>query len=305
MVLESIIDPEQARKNPSLLFVDSLILSTVCLFVSYYVFQQSASMLNIAFITFAFVPILSQIFKEEEEKEAEHPGSSLGFLSRHSPLIGFFGWMFLGIVVSYAFWYLVLPATAATFCFGGSCVPLPSSEVVFKDQLQTIGSINSINAHIAGQASFLPAQCKDFWAYFKLILVNNESVLMLAILFSFIFGAGAIFIIAWNASVLGVKIGTEAAVLSQVYGTGFLETMMGFAQGLFNSLARVPYGIFEIPGFFVGAIAGGIISIAVTKKKYHSHEFRTIAKDALFLTMLAAVLIVVGAAIEAYLISLC
>ena len=40
-----------------------------------------------------------------------------------------------------------------------------------------------------------------------MIFLNNIRVLFLCIIFAFIYGAGAIFILTWNASIVGVAIG--------------------------------------------------------------------------------------------------
>ena len=40
------------------------------------------------------------------------------------------------------------------------------------------------------------------------IFINNMGVLFLCIIFSFLYGAGAIFILTWNASVIAAAIGS-------------------------------------------------------------------------------------------------
>jgi len=118
------------------------------------------------------------------------------------------------------------------------------------------------------------------------IFNNNYFVLVLAILFSFLYGAGAIFLIGWNASVIGTVVGAEI-VFDQL------------GSGIARLVGILPHGLFEIGGYFIGAIAGGIISIALTTKKYSEHGFEVILKDTIILVMIAFALLVIGSIIEA------
>jgi uncharacterized membrane protein SpoIIM required for sporulation len=140
----------------------------------------------------------------------------------------------------------------------------------------------------------------DFWSVFNCIFGNNSFVLGLAVLFSFAYGAGAIFLIAWNASVIGVIIGTDMLALYSSYaGLGVLGLVLAYLHGLVNAIGFLPHGIFELSAYFIGSIAGGIISVALTRKKYGAKDFELIAKDTLILLFLAYFLLFIGAMIEA------
>src|SRR3989344_2654844 len=71
-------------------------------------------------------------------------------------------------------------------------------KLLFSSQLDTIDSINS---RVSGKAI-------DTTNIFAQIFLNNIKVLMFCIFFAFFYGAGAIFILAWNASVISAAIGT-------------------------------------------------------------------------------------------------
>ena len=90
--------------------------------------------------------------------------------------------LFLGFVVAFVLWYCVLPASLV--------------ESSFRYQTDTIQRINS---QIVGAHSSLGT--------FMYIFMNNIKVMIFCVLFSFLFGAGAIFILTWNASVIAAAIG--------------------------------------------------------------------------------------------------
>ena len=91
--------------------------------------------------------------------------------------------LFLGITLACAIWYVVLPQNIVTG--------------LFETQTSTIQAINSrVTGAVTGP-----------WPLFSKIFFNNVKVLIFCILFSFVYGAGAIFILTWNASVIGTAIG--------------------------------------------------------------------------------------------------
>jgi uncharacterized membrane protein SpoIIM required for sporulation len=125
-------------------------------------------------------------------------------------------------------------------------------------------------------------------------------VLGLSFVFSLIFGAGAIYIIAWNATILGVLIAkiaeTPAAYgsITVVQGNGFANLMAALP---FTLLRILPHGIFEFGGYFLGAIAGGILSVAIIQEtllKDKQHVFY----DSLVYLGLGALCILVGSVVE-------
>ncbi len=128
----------------------------------------------------------------------------------------------------------------------------------------------------------------DFGNQFLEIFLNNISVLMLSFLFSFLFGSGAIFILGWNASVLAAAIGLISKASGGVKAVPAAVMMF------------LPHGSFEIGAYFIGAIAGGLISAAVTRRK--SVKFWPIVNDSLKLLVISFVFLIIGGIIETFII---
>ena len=91
--------------------------------------------------------------------------------------------------------------------------------------------------------------------------------------------------LGWNASVIGLFIAMEI-------------TSKSFDAGIVRAVSYLPHGIPEILAYFVAAIAGGIISAAISKKAFRSHEIRIVFIDTLLLMMLAVLTLLIGAFIE-------
>jgi len=142
------------------------------------------------------------------------------------------------------------------------------AEKVFEDQVREVRLI---------QGKF------TFTSQFSEILFNNLSVLSLSFLLSFLLGTGAILILSWNASVLSAAIGMIAKSLGGLKG-------MPIAV-----LTFLPHGVFELTAYFIGAIGGGLISVAVMKK---NSKFWFILKDSATLFAISLILLVIGGLIE-------
>lgn len=291
MVLEFIFGSKEVRKHPVFLLFQSILLSSVSLWVASAVFPSSASVAAIAFLTIGLVPLLEKILIDEEEEEEEHPGSAVSFLARHSDIIAIYSWFFVGLIISYSFWFYALPETDGQTCLGEFCFSTPSKEKIFAEQTGTLTSIRgafSLSTQATRSDCFgsekSVGKCTEF------IFANNAVVLGLAILFCFLYGAGAIFLLAWNASVIGVLLGQKAIELQ------------GYHMGLGAGIGLLPHGVPEIVAYFIGAIAGGIISAAIIRGKFRTKAFEQVAKDAILLIVAAYVLLFVAALVEAIVI---
>ena len=141
---------------------------------------------------------------------------------------------------------------------------------IFRDQ---ITEINLIRGRLTALGTY------------EKIVLNNLGVLSLCVLLSFLYSSGAIFILSWNASVLAAAIGMTA------------ESMGGLHTLPLAVLVFLPHGSLEILAYFLGGIAGGMISAEVfrpNKNRWLSYVFW----DAVSLIAVAALLIIIAGAIE-------
>ena len=134
------------------------------------------------------------------------------------------------------------------------------------------------------------------------ILLNNIKVLIFCILFSFLFGLGAIFILTWNSSVIAAATGdfirsgfTEINKVSgnNMAGAYFATIMAGF-------LRYMIHGIPEIAAYFVGGLAGGIISFAIINHHFQTKKFENILLDSSELIVIAVLILVVAGLLEVF-----
>jgi len=277
MVLETIINPITAERKPWEMFFIGLVYSSIAILLSFWIFHEYTSMVMVFLTTMACVPLLYNTIKLEEKKDMVI-NEERTLLREHSKVISFLLFLFFGFAVSFAMWYTFLPADLA--------------QNAFSVQTQTITNINS---GVTGMAF------QNFGIFTK-IFFNNIKVLIFCILFAFIYGAGAIFILTWNASVIGAAIGNfirtgisaEASILGL---TGTAKYFHIFSLGL---LRYSVHGIPEIGAYFIGGLAGSIISIAVIKHDIGTKKYENILLDSSDLVIIAIVVLFLAALLEVY-----
>ncbi|MEK6970425.1 MAG: stage II sporulation protein M [archaeon] len=316
MVLETLLPSRIAREKPHYMLIMAFLFAIVGMWLAYYVFPHSASILTLAFIVIAAEPVIRRTFLAEEDEEARSPGPASTFLERHFDLIKIYSWFFLGLILAYMTWYIILPSEQPERCLiDGVCGEFPTRESVFAEQerqLQAIGELRgdegtgnatASGGGLTGNASNPPTgERGDFWSVTQFLFANNVTVLLLAILFSFLFGEGALFLISWNASIIGTvmgKISAQALAASPIHDITSIVFALGY--GVYHGIGFIPHGIPEIAAYYIGAIAGGIISASMSKQDYRRNEFKIIAKDAAGLILIAIALLIAAALIESYL----
>lgn len=277
MVLEAIVVPESWEKHPARMFLVGFIYSTVGVFLGLWVFGKYASISGIFLTTIPLVVIMYHAINCEEEKDMKICKEYL-LMKEHMHILWFFLYLFLGMVLSYSLWFAVLPSDIL--------MKVASSQM---ETLESLGTKFSITGAAAQQMTV------------GQILMNNVRVWAFCILFSLIYGAGAIFILTWNASVIGVAIGNVLREGMRTLGViGNNATVMNYFSVLPVGLSYLVHGIPEITSYFLGSLAGGIISVAVVCHHYKSREFWNIIVDSLDLTVLSFAILVAAAFIEVY-----
>lgn len=277
MVLESLMNPSGAEKNPFRMFFYGALYSSAAVLLSLWIFKEHSSLVMIFFTVFACTPLMYNTIKEQEGKDKELDTES-SILKEHSKALMFFMMLFFGITVSLTFWYVLLP--------------YDTSSLLFSIQKKTITEIN-------GGVTAFAASGFDI---FSRIFLNNVKVLVFCVLFAFIYGMGAIFILVWNASVIAAAMGEFfRARLSEIAGTlGFLGASHYFTAGLMSVMRYAPHGILEIISYFIAGLAGGIISVAVINHDLGTKNFEKIVFDAANLIMISFIILLAAAIVETW-----
>src|SRR3989338_3937917 len=116
MVLEMLINPGKAERNPWEMFFIGLVYSSFSMFLSLFIFKQFASIVMVFLTTLACTYLVQGTLRLEEKKNmAIHKEFTL--LKEHGKALSFFMFLFLGFVVSFSLWYIILPHSLTSQLF--------------------------------------------------------------------------------------------------------------------------------------------------------------------------------------------
>jgi len=278
MVLESIIIPADMERHPSRMFYVGFIYATVGLFLGFFIFGKYASLASIFLTTMPLIVIVYKAIELEEKKDIVIHGE-FSLMKEHRYIMYLFLYLFIGMVISYAFWFFILPTDMV--------------EMSFSSQIETIEAITG------GDVDFTGAAYSQ--SDLGMILSTNFRVWLFCILFSFLYGSGAIFIITWNASIIGVAAGNIFRRIVLSYSSADHYTLLyNYFTAFPISFSYMIHGIPEISAYFLAALGGGIISVAVIKHDFRSKNFRKVLLDSVDLLILSIIVLVLAGFIEVY-----
>ncbi len=274
-MLEMLLNPRRAEKRPIEMFLVGLFYSFMSLILTNWIFSgpvlsRYSGIVIVTFTVMFTMPFMFYLLRHEEETDIKYQGK-FRVIQEHSKAILSLLWLFLGFVVAFSLWYIItgytqnFQAQIETYCY----INHPSNFELCVDEYS---SPKEVTGFFSAQERFLT------------IFLNNVYVLMFTLIFSLIFGAGAIFILSWNASVIAVAIG--------------IFTKMSISQWPLGIVRYMVHGLPEIGAYFVGAIAGGIVSMAVIRQDFEKDKIREITQDFLNLVLIALGLLFVAAIIE-------
>jgi uncharacterized membrane protein SpoIIM required for sporulation len=269
-MLESILKFAEVDKSPYLTFVWGLLITSIGILLSTQLSYQIpvrgeiVNLTGLFAVMFTIIPavyLITTVIKKEEqiEQHAMERHMKQNFFRRHAKDGMFFLFFFFGVTIAFAIWSFILPQEA------------------FMVQLIKITDIR-------GGATGM-ALVKGSFDSFLGVFANNTQVLLFSYVFSLLFGAGAVFILVWNASVLGIFIGNISKSLFEIP---------------IQIIPYLPHGILEIGGYIAAALAGGLLSAAILR----SHRKEILVKiflDTMIILGIGFFLVFLGAVVEVYL----
>lgn len=279
-MLESLINPKRLMKGPWKMFFIGLLYASLSLLLVQLFFGNDpvlvkySGLMVVTFCVMFTLPFMYFMIKQEE-KEDETIEGIRSVWRVHKDAIWSFVWLFIGFVIAFSFWYILmgdstlLNAQLETYCMINS-----PGNIEGCVQQYASGNVLSPTGNAAGFGRFLS------------ILENNVYVMIFTLIFSLIFGAGAIFILAWNATVIASAIGIF---------TNY--KLSGIPMGLVRYMI---HGIPEIGAYFVAALAGGILGTGYMRNGIKDKKFYHVLENVILLLFVSIIILIVSAIMEVY-----
>jgi uncharacterized membrane protein SpoIIM required for sporulation len=264
-MLEQLFPASWIERKAWFAFILGFVYTVFGLGFALLIFPEDPALPAIAFTSLLILPVLIKIFSiETKQAAAERRFDLSDSFKNHKDVFAVYLFLFLGIFSVFALFSLLLPSI--------------TTNQLFSEQLEAVG--------LTGRATGL--------GDFESIVSNNLLIFIFALLASFVYGSGAIFILTWNASAWGVVFGVIAKDIAAVAGVN------PFVYFGLTMLAVGPHLVTEAGAYILVAISGGIVSKAVMTERLFSSRFKKIIKDALVIFAVAVILLLGAAYIETF-----
>jgi uncharacterized membrane protein SpoIIM required for sporulation len=271
MVLEQLYSVRWIEQKTRYAFLMGIGYSILGIIAAMLIFPQSPGIAAIAFTSLLILPSITKLISIEANEAAREQKFNIRQLFwEHGDILKIYVFLFLGILLSFAFFSIVWPQLATS--------------AIFSQQASIFGTLGTGKATAAASAGSF------FWGLLK----NNLLVLIVCLVLSLIYGTGAIFILTWNASVWGVVFGLIAKNSASVAGAN------PFWIFLLTFVAVFPHLILEALSYILAAVSGGVVSKAVIREKIFSTRFNQIVQDGLMLFIIAIIVLFVAVYIEVF-----
>jgi len=279
-MLESLINPKRAEKGPWKMFFIGFLYALLSLLLVHFLFKSDtilakfSGLMVVLFCVMFSIPFMYFIFRHEEMEDEETEGF-LGVWKMHKDAIYAFLWLFLGFIVAFSVGYAVLQdpnllnAQIETYC-----------------NINNPGAVENCIAQYSFTSQVVSTNALNKGARFFSIIENNFGVMIFTLIFSLIFGAGAIFVLAWNASVISAAIGIFTSYKISEIPLGLVRYMI--------------HGFPEIAAYFITALAGGILGVGVIRHGIGNKKFVKVVLNVIALILIASIILVGAAVIEVY-----
>lgn len=238
----------------------SIILTVLAIAISYYIFpfrvagQNYGGLLAVMISALALSYPLMQYIRSRDREEFQRRWQESTLLARHVSEITVFLSCFASSVVVFAVATFLLP------------------EGFFAVQKSTIESVGALTGNLVSPGLFLQ------------ILTNNIGLFFATFVLTFFVAGGMVFVVVWNASVLGVLVGRLA-------GSVFQLPM--------RLLPFMVHGLLEVAGYISAGLAGYLLAYAMEEFFYEEEgQFGTPLEDAFVLLGLGISALIVAAFFE-------
>lgn len=265
-MLDILFNPQKAQRHPIEIIFIGIFYSSLSVFLGSWIFESSRSISIIFLTVISCLYVVQGAIRAEEKKERGHIEEER-LLREHRGTIYLILFLFIGFTISFTLWAFFLPQDTALKVF--------SSQKVSVEKIRMITG-NAVSANTLAK-----------------IFLNNVKVVAVSLIFALAYGAGAIYILVWNASVMGYVIGTIA------------KGKFGFAAIPFVMFKYLLHGIPEMLAYIVAAFAGGILYFAFIRGDLVKKEkIKKITIDTAILLLISFALLAISAVIEVYVSSL-
>jgi len=264
-MLENLLRISSIERRHFFAFILSFVYTLIGAFTAFFLFKDFMSIAMLFFATLLLLPTLMSYLSKEEKIERQ--AGLKHFFRNHKDIFETYFFVFLGCFIG--FMLIGIFAYSVHYDFNSYQFNFLSERGVTPDGVSVVPESN-----LEGVLN---------------IVVRNVTVDIIAFILSVAYGAGAIFLIVYNASIFASFI---------VLIIKYLSESVSHAAAIFATM--LIHIVPEISGFLLAAIAGGVISKALTREKFGSDSFKNVVRDGAVMFLISILLIIFAAFLEIY-----
>lgn len=269
-MLEKLYKIELIIEKPYIAFLIGFLYSVIGINLAAWFFAEDPALVTVGFITVLLYPTIRGLIRTEIDTLKDEKKVNAYYVTRHGDLMTVYLLIFLGVMLGFSLFSVVLPSMA--------------TNKIFENQI-------SVYTHNSGNAKLLDKPM------FSALFENNLSVLILAFLTALFLGDGALFLLVWNASVWGTVFGSLAKAAGVI---GSLNPVLLF----FMVIAIVlPHALLEALSYIVAAVSGGVVSRTFLIETPNPKSFGQLILSALVLLFVAVLVLVIAVFVEQYVLN--
>ena len=256
-MLEGIWLREEYRNNLLVIFFFALFFTLISVYLTKFLLPISYGLVSVFLVSLVGAYPLIAYLRSEENEEMVKRLSEDKLLARHANELAIYLSFFLGVTFGYIISTYIFPAE------------------FFSIQVEVIQGIRgeSIGGSAIGATGDVLGNV-IISNLFEKIITNNLWVFFLTFVVSFLISAGMVFVLVWNASVLGVFLAKAST------GVADLQILI---------LSYLPHGILEIAAYILAGLSGALLSYQFgyyyNTKKYKTETFVRVIKDSIILVI--------------------
>ena len=250
---------KEYENKPIYIFFFGLIFTILASLVSELIFPSYIGIISVFLVSLVGAYPMITYLRKKEAEEMKGKMCEEKLLKRHEDELVMYLSFFLGVTLGFVISSYFLPTG------------------YFEIQEGVILSIRgSITGNILSNS------------FFQMIISNNIWVFFLTFLVSFLFSAGMIFILVWNASVLGVFLARASRNITHFH---------------LLAVSYLPHGLLEIAAYILAGISGALVSYQfdyyfIRKDKYDFDSVIRAIKDVMILITIGLVCLFLAGLIE-------
>jgi len=106
-MLNILFNPKRAKNHPFSMMIVGIFYSSISILLSSWIFPEYSSLIMVFFTVISCLYVVQGSIKQEERKEMNYK-SEKWLLKEHSKILFFFLFLFIGFVISFTFWTIIL-----------------------------------------------------------------------------------------------------------------------------------------------------------------------------------------------------